>query len=349
MTNQTQTTRGELAIKPFGLHSKLYERPNPNGPGRQVVKESMTLSEIGKKQIYPDHSRIAIRNEYHAIQYVRQHTTIPVPNIVEFVDVPDTPVRIVMEYVENALPWKALRMPKDAQVRMVKQLESFVYQLHSLTDPDCRSFAGFPLFGLRFEDTHIPVQDFKYRRYDSNSPYVLVHGDLAWHNLLFDPITFEIKCVMDWEYAGFYPVEVESEYWRREGVVGGISEGEECDIDGVLATLWRHREEERNDIPIKNIDVGLDGPEYRLRKLLYEVSLGQDMTPTVGTLLGGGLDLGRRRFAGGIREASHFLTTGKTLLDEIFTEVINNQNGNPKHKLPFVSHGELFYLRIFPS
>jgi hypothetical protein len=87
-----------------------------------------------------------------------------------------------------------------------------------------------------------PIQQYKYRRYPTKSQYVLCHGDLAWHNLLIDPDTYEIKAVVDWEYAGFYPAEVESEYWRREGIVWAL-EGEKCDIDHVLRVLGKHMEE----------------------------------------------------------------------------------------------------------
>lgn len=227
-----------------GTDARVYERPNPTGPGRQVVKESVLLAERKKSapQIFPDQSRISIRNEALALQYVRKHTTIPVPTLLEFRDEPGQPVQIVTEFVENAFPAKRLRLSPEAEGRIVQQLEGFVVQLRRLTDPDCRSFAGPPLFGVRLELSGVPIQQYKYRRYPTKSPYVLCHGDLAWHNLRIDPDTYEIKAVVDWEYAGFYPAEVESEYWRREGI-GWALEGEKCDIDHVLRVLGKHMEE----------------------------------------------------------------------------------------------------------
>ncbi|KAJ3471994.1 hypothetical protein NLG97_g11380 [Lecanicillium saksenae] len=35
--------------------------------------------------------------------------------------------------------------------------------------------------------------------------YVFQHGDLAAHNILIDPLTFEVMALIDWEYAGYYP------------------------------------------------------------------------------------------------------------------------------------------------
>ncbi|KAI9632916.1 uncharacterized protein MKK02DRAFT_19768 [Dioszegia hungarica] len=232
----------------FTGDARVYERRSPSGKGRQVVKESVSLSERKTPQIFPDQSRISIRNEARAIQYVRKHTTIPVPFIVEFNDQPGAPVQLVTKFVKDGVPPKALQITPEGRARIVHQLEGYISQLQALTDPECRSFAGPPLFAVRFENAHLPLSDYKYRRYDADSPYVLCHGDLAWHNLLLDSETFEIKCVVDWEYAGFYPKEVESEYWRRPGPLAAMSSRDKDDKDDVLGVLWRHRV---FDFPVK--------------------------------------------------------------------------------------------------
>jgi thiamine kinase-like enzyme len=41
------------------------------------------------------------------------------------------------------------------------------------------------------------------------------HLDLAQHNIFIDPVTFEITDIIDWEYAGFFPVEFELQRWLR--------------------------------------------------------------------------------------------------------------------------------------
>ncbi len=41
----------------------------------------------------------------------------------------------------------------------------------------------------------------------SSQPFVFCHGDLVYHNLLIDPITLEVKYLVDWECAGFFPEE----------------------------------------------------------------------------------------------------------------------------------------------
>lgn len=39
--------------------------------------------------------------------------------------------------------------------------------------------------------------------------YVFQHGDIAAHNLMMDPQTLEVKALIDWEYAGFFPPGME--------------------------------------------------------------------------------------------------------------------------------------------
>jgi hypothetical protein len=36
-----------------------------------------------------------------------------------------------------------------------------------------------------------------------------------WHNILINSDTLEIKCIIDWEYAGFYLKEMEWDWWRN--------------------------------------------------------------------------------------------------------------------------------------
>jgi hypothetical protein len=39
--------------------------------------------------------------------------------------------------------------------------------------------------------------------------YIFQHGDLAAHNIIMDTQTLEVKALVDWEYAGFYPPGME--------------------------------------------------------------------------------------------------------------------------------------------
>lgn len=232
-----------------GPHALVYETPSGDGTKRHVVKESIPVSELSEPELFPGQARLMVRNEYLALKFVRKHTTIPVPTVIDFLDEPAPPVRLVTEFVENAVCPKSLPIPKDAQKRMIDQLEGYLLQLHAITDPSCRSFVGIPFFSWRLEATGIPIQDYRFRQFDQDSPYVLCHGDIGWQNLLVDPKTFEIKSIVDWEYAGFYPVEVEGEYWRRRGPAGPAMKQDVSDIDKVIGVLYRLKELEGDSKP----------------------------------------------------------------------------------------------------
>lgn len=251
-----------------------------------------------------------------------------------------------MEFVENALPPQMIRLSQDARNRMKDQILNFTQQLHSLTDSNCRSFAGVPLFGLRFERTHIPIQTLNYRQYDTtDSPYVLCHGDLAWHNILLDTETHEIKCLLDWEFAGFYPVESEGEYWKRRGPLGRGRKDEKCDIDQLIRILWSHREGievERVDgskEPSSEIINQAGGEGSDLHVLLQSVHIPVNSTVSVGTILSHGLQISRKKLGDGLQDLSRCLDTDASITSKILSEVSAFDIGIPKNKVSDIVAG----------
>lgn len=43
----------------------------------------------------------------------------------------------------------------------------------------------------------------------NEAKYIFQHGDIAAHNILMDPQTLQVKALIDWEYAGFFPPGME--------------------------------------------------------------------------------------------------------------------------------------------
>lgn len=39
--------------------------------------------------------------------------------------------------------------------------------------------------------------------------YIFQHGDIAAHNIIIDPQTLQVKSLIDWEYAGYFPPGME--------------------------------------------------------------------------------------------------------------------------------------------
>ncbi|WVF69224.1 hypothetical protein IAT40_004000 [Kwoniella sp. CBS 6097] len=105
--------------------------------------------------------------------------------------------------------------PEEAKQKL-SSLELYMKQLHALVSPNLCSFTGRPHFPARLLATKTFLSHLEYPK-DPLNRCVLCHGDIGWQNVMVDPDTGDIKSIIDWEYAGFNPVEVEGEYWRRWG------------------------------------------------------------------------------------------------------------------------------------
>lgn len=70
---------------------------------------------------------------------------------------------------------------------------------------------------------------------------VFCHNDLSMHNIIVDLGTLEIKAIIDWEYAGFYPPEFEFPFYQRLGPSVAL-DGEVDDFDLLTRMITEDRE-----------------------------------------------------------------------------------------------------------
>lgn len=68
---------------------------------------------------------------------------------------------------------------------------------------------------------------------------VFCHNDFSTHNVIVDPATLKVKAVIDWEYAGFYPIEFEGLFFRRPGPSVAL-EGEVNDEDDLVDAMLKN-------------------------------------------------------------------------------------------------------------
>lgn len=74
-----------------------------------------------------------------------------------------------------------------------------------------------------------------------SSDLVFCHNDFSAHNVIVDPVSLKVKAVIDWEYAGFYPQEFESEFFRRPGPSVAL-DGERNDVEELLEIMYQNEE-----------------------------------------------------------------------------------------------------------
>ena len=171
-------------------------------------------------------------------EFIAQHTTIPVPRVMD-VFIYDGTVHIVQEFIDASLLWTVWRgLGREDRVKCMIQLKGYIDQLRSLIPPepgkvqsirgegflDSRlrsqewgpfdsqeAFIDFLQYDNvraqpdRFPRTQEPLSQVKGRTYRT----VFTHGDIGPHNILWDMNKREIAAIIDWEFSGWFP-----EFWE---------------------------------------------------------------------------------------------------------------------------------------
>ncbi|KAF6766907.1 Aminoglycoside phosphotransferase [Kalmanozyma brasiliensis GHG001] len=153
----------------------------------------------------------AVRNEKLAIDYVREHTSIPVPNIVFYLDEGDR-VYLATEVVEG-VTLGDIEDPKD-EFKVCKQLDAYVTELETHRSSKIRGFGVDVCLPVHMHDLNNQYESEKYVEVEGD-PFVLCHGDLHPGNVIVDPETMKVKAVIDWEFAGYYPAIIDNRRYKN--------------------------------------------------------------------------------------------------------------------------------------
>ncbi|KAK4686802.1 hypothetical protein P7C73_g3323, partial [Tremellales sp. Uapishka_1] len=225
-----------------------FHTPNPITGKRILVKRSTTAAEYcAEKDLAgaPAHGHVfskeSLENEALAMAYVKQHTTIPVPEVVAAYEDRGC-FYLLQEFIEDAVQARVFFDNSTAFEIIRNQLEGYVAQLKTLTSPTLRSFTKLTQFPFHIHYNRPLLSRAKFK--ENVEPYVLCHGDLAWHNVLVHPETYKVLAIIDWEFAGFYPPVVEGSFWKEGTYKYATGEGP----DEVVEKL--------NQLALKEEDVG---------------------------------------------------------------------------------------------
>ncbi|KAH7375151.1 kinase-like domain-containing protein [Plectosphaerella cucumerina] len=191
-----------------------------------------------------------LRREVEAMTYVQQNTSIPVPAILEVClddESDEDKCWILMERLPGhqlGTAWP--EMGEEAQSETIRQLRSFLSQMHQLRPSGpatIGSVSGGPAYDHRlsnmrtcspfasvaeFNDFLVsPVRQCprpewvaKYRNQLPDTHGVrFSHADLSWENILVDTPMGKVTGILDWEMAGFWP-----DWWEyRKALFGSRS------------------------------------------------------------------------------------------------------------------------------
>lgn len=172
-----------------------------------------------------------LRNEGFALSLVKENTTIPVPRVIQCGRDDDGVMCLTVEHVDGIVceeVGQCCRMPPEkahntggacpeCQKIGIENSTRFIEkevlpQLRNLKS-DQTGLNGLVLPPPR-------IQQFDNRPFwtskkaPKGQQYVFCHGDLSTSNIILDRETLEVKSIIDWECAGYYPLEFERNLWR---------------------------------------------------------------------------------------------------------------------------------------
>ncbi|ATY62322.1 kinase-like domain [Cordyceps militaris] len=172
-------------------------------------------------------------NEAQAMEYVRKHTSVPVPKIYKVFERNDSYINIVMEYIPGDKADFTAMSAEEIQ-KLGEQLANYLDQLRSLEPPEPgfigsatqESLLDHRLGHYRFGPFHSVADFHAYLRFGGaleewlydpvvkkihgkSSEYQVkfTHADLNPKNIRYR--NGRITAIIDWECAGWYP-----EYWE---------------------------------------------------------------------------------------------------------------------------------------
>ncbi|KAL9106010.1 MAG: hypothetical protein Q9227_008918 [Pyrenula ochraceoflavens] len=168
-----------------------------------------------------------ILNEAAAMRFIAEKTDIPIPKFYGcFED--DEANYLVMEYVEGV---SMNELSVDGRKTVERKLEGYLKTLRCLKSAELGGPSGFVIPPYRVM-VEVAREQWRMKPRESED-LVFCHNDFSTHNVIVDPATLEVKAVIDWEYAGFFPKEFEGMYFRRPGPSVAL-EGELNDTDQLV-------------------------------------------------------------------------------------------------------------------
>ncbi|KAK2734985.1 hypothetical protein FQN55_002313 [Onygenales sp. PD_40] len=187
-------------------------------------------------------SAITNPTETEAMKFVAANTTIPIPKVYETRWSDTDASQIVMEYIPGQSLDKVWgKLTHDKRMSICHQLRGYLSQLAKLkpTTMPARieSANGGPVtVGLRYPrlggpfDSEEEFNDFlvglddptypsPFKQYArsgmrDNHEIHFAHGDFSPRNIMVDVGSGEVKAVLDWDRAGWYP-----EYWDQNRIL----------------------------------------------------------------------------------------------------------------------------------
>lgn len=150
-----------------------------------------------------------LQNEAACLEFVRKKTDIPVPDILEAYSEDGSFVLVTKRLLGVSMN----KLPLQDQAVVAKEVEAHVRTLQTLRSNQLGGPSGIVCPPKRATQ-YFPSDATWSAACAADNSFVFCHCDLSQSNIIVDPKTLKIEGIIDWEYAGFWPVFFESPYFR---------------------------------------------------------------------------------------------------------------------------------------
>ena len=210
VTNKMLNDRREVNCLAVSADRKYYR------DGQTFVKRSLRPTEWQLSPLkgivhVPRQGRERILNEAAAMRYIADNTNIPIPKLhCAFED--DGAVYLIMEYVEGSTMDE---LGVEQRTIVQQELDGHIKTLHALKSRKVGGPSGLVVPPYRVT-RNSPRETWQLKE-SGVDEYVFCHNDLSQQNIIVDPVTLQIRAIIDWEYAGFYPEYFDLPFFKRLG------------------------------------------------------------------------------------------------------------------------------------
>ncbi|KAI5862978.1 kinase-like domain-containing protein [Durotheca rogersii] len=165
--------------------------------------------DIQNKPYVPPLGPERIRNEAACLQFIRQTTNIPVPDVLEAYE-EDGSFVLVTRLLSGV---QMSKLPSEDQAVVMKEVDSYLQILRKLQSNHIGGPSGIVCPPQRATQ-YFPKDTVWSISTTPETDLVFCHCDLSQSNIIVDPITLKIEGIIDWEYGGYWPAFFETPYFR---------------------------------------------------------------------------------------------------------------------------------------
>ncbi|KAJ0158189.1 hypothetical protein CTA2_12127 [Colletotrichum tanaceti] len=214
------------------LTTKIYVTTPHSFTKKEYLPSDRPLNAFRKPIVWKLGTK-RLRNEGAALRFVKDSTNIPVPQVLHCGLDDDGVMSLTVESVDGIVcenVGDSCRMPPEKAHNTLSEclecqklgFENTNTFIETTVLPQLRSLRSNQtgLDGLVIPPPRIVKFDDRAswtpKKSSLGKPYVFCHGDLSRSNIILDRETLQVKCIVDWECAGYYPADLESNLWQLD-------------------------------------------------------------------------------------------------------------------------------------